>query len=262
MLATEGDVWPHLADRADTEVDGDKGLRFSYRWDLGRSRLVMIDSRNARILHSGNQKILGDSEFRWLETQVNDGLDEVDHLILGSSLPWLIPPVIGDLQMVNERAADRKGLRGRLAEKVCQTVDLEHWSAFNESFLRLSRHIIDVASRGTDGPATISVLSGDVHHSYMPLAPSSPTQLRGCINWSVAGAQLRAGFREAPVQARLVQPARPDQSAVGGGRRGSPRATAGVGERRRSALRKYHRHPAHGRPHRRGLLRSRVALPS
>ena len=38
VLAASGDTWPRLAelaDRADTEVDGDKGLRFSYRWDLG-----------------------------------------------------------------------------------------------------------------------------------------------------------------------------------------------------------------------------------
>ncbi len=169
VLAAEGDVWPHLvdlADRADAEVHGDKGIRFSYRWDLGRSRLVMIDSRNARILDSGNRKMLDDREFGWLQAQVNDGLGEVDHMILGSSLPWLLPWVIGDLQMVNERAADRPGLRGRLAEKVRQTVDFEHWAAFTESFLTLSRLIIDVASRGTEGPATVSVLSGDVHHSY------------------------------------------------------------------------------------------------
>ncbi|MBJ7337486.1 alkaline phosphatase D family protein [Mycolicibacterium sp.] len=169
VLATEDDAWPHLsdlADRADAEVDGDKGLRFSYRWDLGRSRLIMVDSRNARILDSGNRKMLGDREFGWLESQVNDGLAEVDHLILGSSLPWLLPPVIGDLQMVNERAAERPGARGRLAEKVRQTVDFEHWAAFTESFLRLSRLIVDAASRGSDGPTTVSVLSGDVHHSY------------------------------------------------------------------------------------------------
>jgi hypothetical protein len=57
LLATDGDSWAHLAelaDRADAEVDGDKGLRFSYRWDLGRSRFIMVDSRNARILDSGD----------------------------------------------------------------------------------------------------------------------------------------------------------------------------------------------------------------
>ena len=169
VLAAEGDSWPHLAelaDRADSEVDGDKGLRFSYRWDLGRSRLVMIDSRNARILDGGDRKMLGDREFEWLEEQVTDDLEHLDHLILGSSLPWLLPPLIGDLQTVNEVAADRPGRRGWLGEKVRQAADFEHWAAFLQSFLRLSELILGVAARPSPGPATVSVLSGDVHHSY------------------------------------------------------------------------------------------------
>ncbi|WP_307787148.1 alkaline phosphatase D family protein [Mycolicibacterium mengxianglii] len=169
MLASEDDCWPQLADladRADKEVDGEKGLRFSFRWDLGRSRLIMVDSRNARILDNGNRKMLGDREFSWLEAQVHDGLGELDHLVLASSLPWLLPPAIGDLQTVNEFAADRPGWRGKLAEKVRQTADLEHWPAFLKSFLRLSEMLIEVATDPAPGPATITVLSGDVHHSY------------------------------------------------------------------------------------------------
>jgi phosphodiesterase/alkaline phosphatase D-like protein len=168
VLAAEGDCWPllvELADRADYEVDGDKGLRFSYRWDLGRSRLIMIDSRNSRILDSGDRKMLGDREFSWLEAQVAD-LDDLDHLLLGSSLPWLLPPAIGDMQTVNEAAANRTGVRGQLAEKVRQTADFEHWAAFLKSFMRLSEMISEAADRPSRGPATISVLSGDVHHSY------------------------------------------------------------------------------------------------
>ena len=40
LLSTDGDTWPFLkdlADRADCEVDSNKGVRFSYRWDLGRA---------------------------------------------------------------------------------------------------------------------------------------------------------------------------------------------------------------------------------
>ncbi|MCV7424794.1 alkaline phosphatase family protein [Mycobacterium yunnanensis] len=173
VLAAEGDVWPllvDLADRADAEVDDDKGLRFSYRWDMGRSRLVMVDSRNARILDSGDRKMLGNREFAWLEHQVTDRLDDVDHLIVGSSLPWLLPPAIGDMQMVNERAANRPGRRGKFAETVRQAADFEHWAAFVQSFLDLSRLIVDVASRDADAPATVSVISGDVHHSYVARA--------------------------------------------------------------------------------------------
>ena len=120
LVATDGDTWPHLvdvADRADQEVDCNKGIRFSYRWDLGRSRLIMIDSRNGRILDSGERMMIGEREFAWLETQATDGLDELDHLMLASSVPWLMPPAIGDLEAVNERNADRPGRRGRLAEK-------------------------------------------------------------------------------------------------------------------------------------------------
>lgn len=163
-----GDSWPHLAelaDRADAEVDGDKGLRFSFRWDLGRSRFIMIDSRNARILDSGERMMLGEREFGWLEDQLAD-VDDVDHVVLGSSLPWLLPPAIGDAQTVNELAANRSGLRGALAEKVRQAADFEHWAAFMKSFLRLTELILTVASHPTGGPATVTVLSGDVQHSY------------------------------------------------------------------------------------------------
>ncbi|RZT16289.1 PhoD-like phosphatase [Mycobacterium sp. BK558] len=231
VLATDGDCWPliaELADRADSEVDGDKGLRFSFRWDLGRSRLVMVDSRNARILDGGERKMLGDREFAWVEQQVGDDLDSVDHLIIGSSLPWLLPPALADLQTVNEIAAGRAGLRGRVAEKIRQTADLEHWPAFFASFLRLGE-LIAAAASSPQGPATISVLSGDVHHSYAARADfgvPTPTRVHQLVcspvhnyvpafvkpafklGWSAPAARLtrrwarRAGSPELPVSWR------------------------------------------------------------
>jgi hypothetical protein len=167
-----GDAWPTLvamADRADAETDGTKGVRFSFRWDLGRTRLVMIDSRNGRILDHGEHLMLGESEFAWVEKQATDGLAELDHLLLGTSLPWLLPNAISDLESVNEIAAARPGWRGRLAEQIRQAGDLEHWAAFRPSFDRLTDLIADVGS-SPDGPATVSVLSGDVHHGYVARA--------------------------------------------------------------------------------------------
>jgi phosphodiesterase/alkaline phosphatase D-like protein len=169
VLEADGDTWPvlvELADRADAEVDGSKGVRFSFRWDLGTTRFIMIDSRNGRILDDGRHLMLGDSEFRWVEQQMVDGA--VDHLVLGTSLPWLLPHAIGDLQGVNQIAANRPGWRGRLAEAARQGADLEHWQAFHESFERLTRLIAHAAAGDDDEqpPATVSVLSGDVHHSY------------------------------------------------------------------------------------------------
>jgi phosphodiesterase/alkaline phosphatase D-like protein len=166
VMAAEGDTWPLLsvlADRADAESDESKGLRFSFRWDLGATRFVMIDSRNGRIL-DGAHLMLGEREFGWVEEQVRD-LDGVDHLVLGTSLPWLLPYAIGDLESINQVAAARPGWRGRLGELIRQGADFEHWQAFRPSFDRLSRMITDVAT-APDAPATVNVVSGDVHHSY------------------------------------------------------------------------------------------------
>jgi phosphodiesterase/alkaline phosphatase D-like protein len=196
----EGDVWPllvELADRADAETDGSKGVRFSFRWDLGRSRFVMIDSRNGRILDDGRHLMLGDEEFDWVEAQVQ-APGPVDHLVLGTSLPWLLPHAIGELQTVNEISASRPGWRGRLAEKIRQAADLEHWAAFRESFDRLTAMIERAAGSGV---ASVNVLSGDVHHSYaaradLASAPPAAVHQLTCspvhnhVEWFV-----RPGFR-------------------------------------------------------------------
>ncbi|GAA2540602.1 alkaline phosphatase D family protein [Pseudonocardia hydrocarbonoxydans] len=165
VVTATGDTWPLLADtadRADAETDGAKGVRFSFRWDLGRSRFVMIDSRNGRILDDGQHLMLGDPEFDWVEAAVH-APGTVDHLVLGTSLPWLLPHAIGELQTVNEIAAAKPGWRGRLGEWIRQEADLEHWAAFRESFDRLTRMIERAAGSGV---ASVNVLSGDVHHSY------------------------------------------------------------------------------------------------
>ncbi|MED5801836.1 alkaline phosphatase D family protein [Gordonia sp. Z-3] len=169
VLGTDGDCWDllvALADRADTEIDGRKGLRFSFRWDLGRGRLIMVDSRNGRVFADGTRKMLSDNEFDWLDEQMNEHPEDVDHVMIGSSLPWLLPPVLGDAEAVNEIAAQQPGVRGRIAEKIRQGADLEHWQAFGHSFRRLTTLIGDLATRPSQAPATITVLSGDVHHSY------------------------------------------------------------------------------------------------
>ncbi|WP_433274720.1 alkaline phosphatase D family protein [Pseudonocardia xinjiangensis] len=176
ILEHDGDTWPllvELADRADAETDGAKGVRFSFRWDLGRSRFIMIDSRNGRILEGGEHLMLADAEFDWIEAQVA-APGPVEHLVIGTSIPWLLPHAIGELETVNEIASGRPGWRGRLAERIRQAADLEHWAAFRASFDRLTA-MIDKAAAG--GPVTVSVVSGDVHHSYAARAdlPSGAT---------------------------------------------------------------------------------------
>jgi hypothetical protein len=155
-----------FADEADNEVDGTKGARWSYRRDFGRVRLLVIDSRAGRILAGGARSMVDEDEFEWIE---DNARGDIDHLLIGSSLPWLLPNSISHLQSINERACRRPGWRGRFAERVRQAFDLEHWAAFRASFDRLTGLIADVG-RGESPPASISVLSGDVHHAYVARA--------------------------------------------------------------------------------------------
>jgi hypothetical protein len=153
-----------LARRADRNPDA---YRWSYRRDLGDSRLVVVDSRAARVLQPHHRSMLDPDELAWLDEQLTG---DVDHLFVGTSLPFLLPPGLHDLEAIDEVLASRSGggLVPRLAERVRQVVDLEHWAAFNEGFAEVFESVMDVA-RGNRGraPATITFLSGDVHNSYV-----------------------------------------------------------------------------------------------
>ncbi|WP_007025864.1 alkaline phosphatase D family protein [Saccharomonospora iraqiensis] len=173
-------VLRELAEIADDDLTGAKNTRWSYRRTFGRVGLLMVDTRAGRILADGRRSMLDLDEFRWVEDNAREFVDAgCDHLLLGSSLPWLLPPAISHVESLNEAACRRGGWRGRAAEAVRQAVDLEHWAAFRASFDRLTRLIADVGGRA-DAPASVLVLSGDVHHSYVARA-RFPRPLRAAV---------------------------------------------------------------------------------
>ena len=156
--------WPSCADTEPASI------RWSYVRHWGDARLIMIDSRAGRVLEETSRRMLDDAEFEWVEAAMRRAVDEgVEHLILGTSLPWLLPHAIHNLERWNETLNVRHlgRWRGRLAEAVRQASDLEHWAAFGHSFERLGAALTSVA-RGEHGraPASALVLSGDVHHAY------------------------------------------------------------------------------------------------
>jgi phosphodiesterase/alkaline phosphatase D-like protein len=117
--------------------------------------------------HIGNlsprrRAMLGSDEFSWVERAVSEDAHQAAHVLIGSSLPWLLAPAIHDVQSATAAACARGSALG---ERIRQALDLEHWAAFRGSFHRLAAVLQRVAA-GPDAPATISVLSGDVHHSY------------------------------------------------------------------------------------------------
>ncbi|WP_329547899.1 alkaline phosphatase family protein [Streptomyces sp. NBC_01356] len=151
------------------QADADPAsVRWSYRRDFGRVRVVMLDTRAARVLDEKNRRMIDPGEAQWLREQALDSPGSYDHLLIGTSLPWLLPPLIHDAETWN--AALCEGKRGerwaRFGEKMRRAADLEHWAAFPSSFEALTEFIAGAGS-GDDAPATVCVLSGDVHHAYV-----------------------------------------------------------------------------------------------
>jgi hypothetical protein len=146
---------------------GNSGTRWSYCRNLGRTRVVVIDSRAGRVLEEGKRSMLDEKEWDWVAEQVTG---DFDHVLVATSLPWLLGPGMHYAEAWSEAVAG--GAWGPafrpLAEKARQTADLEHWPAFQESFARLAELLRSVAAgeRGP-APASVVVLSGDVHHAYL-----------------------------------------------------------------------------------------------
>ncbi|RFU19948.1 alkaline phosphatase D family protein [Geodermatophilus marinus] len=166
----EGDAEPVLRAMAEAADADPRSFRWSFVRHWGDARLVMVDTRAGRVLDEGARQMLDDDEMAWVEAALRRAVDEgVEHLVVGSSLPWLLPHAIHELERWNETlvARHRGGPLGRLSEALRQAADLEHWAAFGNSFERLGRALVALA-RGDHGraPATALVLSGDVHHAY------------------------------------------------------------------------------------------------
>jgi hypothetical protein len=157
------------------EIDGKAAVideepatfRWSYSRDFGDVRLVVVDSRAARVLEPDRRDLLDAEEKAWLDRQLQG---DVRHLLIGTSLPFLLPPGLHYLEAWNEAVSSGAwGPRAaNLGERLRQTVDLEHWAAFQEAFQDVARMVTEVADgkRGK-APETVTFLSGDVHHSYL-----------------------------------------------------------------------------------------------
>ena len=161
-----------MAWRADVDP---VSMRWSYYRDLGGAgrgvRLVAIDSRGARQLDPDDRRMVDAHEWAWVHEHVIDVDHPFDHLILASTLPWLMLPGVHHLEGWDEAVSE--GAWGRpgkwLGERVRQLLDLEHWAAFRESFDETVELIIAVV-RAASPPATVLLLGGDVHCNYTAAA--------------------------------------------------------------------------------------------
>ncbi|HEY7273349.1 MAG TPA: alkaline phosphatase D family protein [Actinoplanes sp.] len=221
-------------DEPESATNEVKPYQWSFALDFGRTRIIMLDNRCSRVLTPGRREMLPAAEWNWFVDQAHG---DYDHLVVGSSLPWLMPPAIHHLEAWNERVSDSPRSRAAaFGETVRRACDLEHWAAFTRSFDGLGE-LFRRLGEGSEGapqhrvgaggayaaPASISVLSGDVHHSYVaramlgpdvltpvyqltcsPIHNQVPAPVRPLmrLSWSRAGARaMRALARSAGVRA-------------------------------------------------------------
>jgi hypothetical protein len=167
LIAAE-DTGPPLrqfAHRADRES---AASRWAYHRDFGRSRLVVVDSRAARVLADGGRDMVDAEEWDWI---VDHARGDYDHLIIASTLPVFMLPAISHIEAWNEAVCAGAWGRhaARLGERIRQAVDLEHWPAFGRSFASMIELLDALAACRDEGraPATITILGGDVHTAYV-----------------------------------------------------------------------------------------------
>src|ERR671917_291709 len=129
------DAWPLLREFAYRSHRTSDGTRWSFYRDFGKTRLVVMDSRGGRVLDEGHRSMVDAEEWAWIEEKTTGGFD---HLLLGTSLPVLLGPGMHLLQAWNEAVC--AGVWGEGAKR---------WG-----------------ERGNP-PASITILSGDVHHGYL-----------------------------------------------------------------------------------------------
>jgi hypothetical protein len=175
------------ARRIDTS---ESGTRWSFCRDFGRTRAIFVDSRAGRVLDEGRRSIVDDEEWEWI---VEHASGDFDHLLIATTVPFLLSPGFHHLEAWNERVCDGAwgGAAAWAGERLRRALDFDHWASFNHSFKAMRDLLVEIASGGRGpAPASIVVLSGDVHHAYL------------------CEAALRGGIDRSPVYQAVCSPYR------------------------------------------------------
>ena len=150
------------------EIDSTaSGTRWSYCRDIDGVRAIFMDSRASRVLTEERRSIFDDEVWDWI---VDHCSGDFDHLLISTTVPYLLSPTFHHLEAWNERLCDGVwgGAAARGSERLRRALDFDHWAAFQFSFQRF-RQLLEEVGSGKRGkpPASIAILSGDVHHAYL-----------------------------------------------------------------------------------------------
>ena len=166
-VAAADDAEAVLRAHAETADRDEGGRLWTFSRAIGSALLVVLDSREGRVLGDGRREMIDAGEWAWLERQVRG---DHDHVLIAGTLPVLLAPTLHWIEAWNEAVCS--GAWGRWArrpaESLRRALDLEHWAAFQDSFHRLIGLIGEIGSgSGSAAPASIVMLGGDVHQSYV-----------------------------------------------------------------------------------------------
>jgi hypothetical protein len=167
VRGSRDDAGPVLRDYARRAYDDREGIQWSYCRNLCGTRVIVMDSRGGRVLEEGRRSIFDDEERAWVWEQASG---EFDHLLIATSDPFLLSHGLHHLEAWSEAVCDGAwgGVAARLCERLRRAEDFDHWASFGRSFRRLSALLRQVGSSSAhEPPASIVVLSGDVHHAYL-----------------------------------------------------------------------------------------------
>jgi PhoD-like phosphatase len=208
-VSQPGDAAPVLADLAHRADQREPGVRWSFRRSFGQVRLVMLDSRSRRVVDGGPRLMADEAEWRWLSESV---AGDWAHVVIATSVPPLLPGGIHSLEAWTERLCGGAWGRqaARFGERLRRDFDLEHWPAFGASFTGLEELLTGLASgrlstRG-EPPFSVTLISGDIHHSYLATVDLPLAGVPGAVRASAVYEAVCSPFHQAmPPKMRYAQ---------------------------------------------------------
>ena len=162
-------VRARLADR------GRPPSRFAFHRDFGRSRLVVVDSRAARVLADGRRDMVDAEEWAWIVEHARGELRPPDHREHAAGVHAARHPPRGGVE--RGRLLRRLGRPRRARRRVAPPGARPRALAGVPALVRDHGRAAARARRGGEGgppPATITLLGGDVHTAYVAeVAPAA-----------------------------------------------------------------------------------------
>ena len=251
LVHGDDDAGPRLrefARRCDRES---ASSRWAYYRDFGRSRLLVIDSRAARVLAEGRRDMIDEGEWQWI---VEHARGQFDHLILASTLPVFMSHGVHHLEALSEAVCDGAWgvARPRSWASACAASSTSSTGPRSTTRSACSSSLLDELARGDDAPGTILLLGGDVHTAYVAdvtLGDGAAPQLA-----STRSSARRSAIRSTPMERRVVRLAGSRVAAAIfswlARRAGVADVPVEVGDRARADVRELDRHAGAGRTRR------------